>query len=287
VRSIDSIPDMRAASRAARAKDQKIGFVPTMGALHEGHLSLVRRARELSDVVVMSIFVNPSQFGESEDFAAYPRNLARDAALAAEAGVDLLFVPQASSVYPPGFSTFVEVAGLSDRLEGAVRPGHFRGVATVVTRLFRIVGPDVAIFGQKDAQQTAIVRRLERDLELDVEIIVAPTVRENDGLAMSSRNVRLLPEQRLAAIVLYRALRRAEARVIEGEKDPRAIEALLAREISAEPLAALDYAEVVSPDDFRPAISLAPWAMAVVAARFGGTRLLDNAVLSAPGGGAR
>jgi pantoate--beta-alanine ligase len=160
-------------------------------------------------------------------------------------------------------------------------------VATVVTRLFRIVAPDVAIFGQKDAQQTAVVRRLERDLELNVEIIVAPTVRESDGLAMSSRNVRLSPEERRAAVVLVRALRRAEARVVEGERDPRAVEAFLAGEISAEPLAALDYAEIVSPDDFRPAVTLAPWALAVVAARFGQTRLLDNAVLSVPGGSAR
>ena len=287
MRSVSSIADMKAASRSARLAEQKIAFVPTMGALHEGHLSLVHLAIDLADVVVMSIFVNPAQFGPGEDFNVYPRSLSRDASLAAEAGVDILFVPGEADLYPPGFSTWVEVAGVSDRFEGASRPGHFRGVATVVLKLFQIVGPDLAIFGQKDAQQTAIVKRLVRDLDLDVEIIVAPTLRESDGLAMSSRNVYLSPEERRAARALPRALERAQARVAEGETDPRAIAALVAREVASEPLAALDYAEVVTPVDFRPAESVTTGTLAIAAASFGTTRLIDNRVLHLPAGGGR
>lgn len=287
MRSINSIADMKAASRASRSAGRKIGFVPTMGALHEGHLSLVRRAREQSDVVVMSIFVNPAQFAPSEDFDAYPRNLARDAGLAAEAGVDILFLPEGKEIYPPAFSTFVVVEGVPSRFEGVVRPGHFRGVATIVMKLFHIVAPDIVVFGQKDAQQTVVVRRLVLDLDLDVEITVAPTVREGDGLAMSSRNVFLSAAERKAALVLPRTLKRAEGRVAEGETDSRALAAFIGREIESEPLALLDYAEVVSPEDFQPGETIVRGALAVVAARFGKTRLLDNVILNPPGGGGR
>ena len=198
MRSIDAIGDMKAAIRAARAKEHKIGFVPTMGALHEGHLSLVRRAKGLADVVVMSIFVNPTQFTEGGDFDQYPRNLPHDAALAAEAGVDILFAPSTKEIYPPSFCSSVNVEGIGDRFEGASRPGHFKGVATVVLKLFHIVTPDVAVFGQKDAQQVAVIKRLAQDFHLDVEVLLAQTVRDKDGLALSSRNVHLSAADRAA-----------------------------------------------------------------------------------------
>ena len=285
MRSIDGIDDMKAAVRTVREKDQRVGFVPTMGALHEGHLSLVRRAKDLSNVVVMSIFVNRTQFGAGEDFDRYPRDLPRDAALAAGAGVDILFTPNARQVYPPDFCTHVTVEGISDRYEGASRPGHFRGVATVVLKLFQVVGPDVAVFGQKDAQQTAVIKRLVEDLHLDVEVVVAPTVREKDGLAMSSRNAYLSPAERSAARVLSSALKRAEGRAVEGERDARRIAEGLREEIQREPLAVLDYADVVSPDTFLPIDTIVSGgALAVVAARFGTTRLIDNAMLHPAGG---
>jgi len=283
VRSIDEIEEMRAAVRTALAKEQKVGLVPTMGALHEGHLSLVRRAKDLSDVVVMSIFVNPAQFGRGEDFDRYPRDLPRDAGLAAEAGVDILFTPGVKEIYPEGFSTYVTVEGVSDRYEGAVRPGHFRGVATVVLKLLDIVRPDVAVFGQKDAQQVAVVNRLVADLDLAVEVVVAPTVREKDGLAMSSRNAYLDPKDREAALVLSAALRRAEGRVVEGELDARRIAAVLGEEIAREPRATLDYADVVSPVSFAPVEVVEAGSVAIAAARFGSTRLLDNVVLHPAG----
>ena len=282
MRSIDTIADMKAAYQTARSKDQKIGFVPTMGALHEGHLSLVRRAKGLADVVVLSIFVNPTQFGAGEDFDSYPHDLPRDAGLAAEAGVDILFTPSANEIYPNGFSSYVVVEGIGERLEGAARPGHFRGVATVVLKLFQIVQPDIAVFGQKDAQQTAVIKRLVHDFNLDVEIVVAPTVREKDGLALSSRNVHLSPAERLAAGVLGTALRRAEARVAGGDTDARGIAAQISEEIRREPLAALDYAEVVSSDEFKPVDRIVTGSLAIVAAKVGGTRLIDNVVLNPP-----
>jgi len=287
LRSIDEIEEMKAAVRNTRAKEQKVGLVPTMGALHEGHVSLVRRAKDLSDVVVMSIFVNPAQFGRGEDFDRYPRDRTRDAGMAAEAGVDILFTPEVAEIYPAGFGTYVTVEGLSERYEGAVRPGHFRGVATVVLKLLHIVQPDVAVFGQKDAQQTAVIKRLVSDLDMDVEVMVAPTVREKDGLAMSSRNAYLDPRDREASIVLSAALRRAEGRVVEGERDARKIAATLAEEIANEPLATLDYADVVDPIGFAPADTVETGSVAIVAARFGSTRLIDNAVLHLPATDAR
>ena len=280
MRSVDSIGELRAVSRAVRAKEQKIALVTTMGALHEGHLSLVRRAKQLADVVVMSIFVNPTQFRPGEDFERYPRDLLRDAALAAEAGVDILFTPSVREIYPEGFSTSVNVDRISERFEGAARPGHFRGVATVVLKLFQIVGPDVAVFGQKDAQQTVVVKTMVRDLDLGVEVVVAPTVRESDGLAMSSRNGFLSPEEREGARILSRALRRAEAMSQEGETDAVRISSALREEIATEARARLDYAELVSPESFEPVAVVAPGSIAVVAASFGSTRLIDNVVLN-------
>lgn len=282
MRSIDEIEEVRAVVRSARAKETKVGLVPTMGALHEGHVSLVRRAKDLSDVVVLSIFVNPAQFGRGEDFDRYPRDLPRDAGLAAEAGVDILFTPAVDEIYPEGFSTYATVEGISDRYEGAARPGHFRGVATVVLKLLHLVQPDVAVFGQKDAQQTAVIKRLVKDLDMDVEVVVAPTLREKDGLAMSSRNAYLDPRDRAAAVILSAALKRAEGRVVEGELDARRIAASLAEEIAHEPLATLDYADVVSPSAFAPVDVVEAGCLAIVAARFGSTRLLDNVVLHPP-----
>jgi len=282
VRSISEIEDMRAAVRAVRVKEQKVGLVPTMGALHEGHLSLVRRARDLSDVVVMSIFVNPAQFGRGEDFDRYPRDLAHDAGLAAEAGVDILFTPSVSEIYPENFSTYTTVEGISERYEGVSRPGHFRGVATVVLKLLHIAQPDVAVFGQKDAQQNAVIKRLVADLDMDVEVMVATTVREKDGLAMSSRNAYLSPKEREAAVVISAALKRAEGRVVEGDLDARRIAGGLAEEIAREPLAAIDYVDVVSPMTFAPVDVVEPGSVAIIAARFGATRLIDNVVLHPP-----
>jgi pantoate--beta-alanine ligase len=247
-----------------------------MGAFHDGHLSLMRRARQDSDVVVVSLFVNPSQFNEQTDLDRYPRNEQRDAELASEIGVDYLFAPPIEEVYPPGFATAVSVAGLTDDLEGTFRgPAHFAGVTTVVTKLFNMVGPDAAYFGQKDAQQTAVIRRLVRDLDLPVRIEVCPTVREADGLAMSSRNERLSAEERVRALSLHRALRLAQAAVAGGERQSAAVRARALAELTeagVEP----EYFELVSSDTFSPVERVHGDVLAVVAARVGATRLIDN-----------
>lgn len=268
---------MREISREARAKGKKIAFVPTMGALHDGHLSLVRRARELGDIVVLSIFVNPKQFGPHEDYDRYPRDIARDADLCVQEGVNYIFAPEPDEMYPGTFRTYVEIEGLTTVLEGASRPGHFRGVATVVLKLFNIVRPHFAFFGQKDAQQVVVLQRMARDLNLDTEIVVAPTVRHEDGLAMSSRNAYLGPEERRAATVLHRALT-AAARVVEdqGVRDVRAVEQLLRRTIESEPMAAIDYAVVVGASDLERHETLEGETLLAVAVRFGETRLIDN-----------
>ena len=268
--------------KVRREQDSTIGFVPTMGALHEGHLSLVREARRLCDVVVVSVFVNPTQFSPQEDFSRYPRDFTRDTALLTDANVDYIFAPPVEEIYPPGFATYVNVEGLSNKLEGASRSGHFRGVSTVVAILLNIVRPDFAFFGQKDAQQVVIVKRLVRDLAMDAEIVVRPTLREPDGLAMSSRNVYLTDAERRAAPVIYYALRQAKASYAAGErKAGRIIEAARAT-IEAEPLARVDYialndAETLAAldmlDDERPAL----FSLAV---RFGATRLIDNTMLA-------
>jgi pantoate--beta-alanine ligase len=268
---------MREASRRWRREGKSIGLVPTMGALHAGHLSLVGAARRENDVVVASVFVNPIQFGPNEDLARYPRDWDRDLALLNEAEVDAVYRPSVEAMYPPDASTRVHLDGLAEPLEGAARPGHFEGVATVVTKLFGAVEPDRAYFGQKDAQQVAVVKRLVRDLDLGVEIRIGPTVRERDGLALSSRNVYLSPEERKAATSLSAALRQATAAYAEGERDAERLRAILHARLGAEPLVTIDYAEVVDPATFRKSGTLA-----VIAARIGKTRLIDNHDLTRP-----
>jgi len=275
---IRTIADFRAARRMLTGT---LGLVPTMGYLHEGHLSLARRARAENDHTAAWIFVNPTQFGPHEDFARYPRDEARDTALLAAEGVDLLFMPSADEIYPAGFSTTVDVGGVTERLEGELRPGHFRGVATVVTKFFNIVQPTRAYFGQKDGQQTVVVRRLVRDLDLPVEIVVCPTVREPDGLALSSRNVYLGQAERAAAPVLYRALQAAEALWATGERDAERLRTAMRAVLHTEPLVAADYIGVAHPDTLVECEGRAPGggALALLAARVGATRLIDNVVL--------
>jgi pantoate--beta-alanine ligase len=278
---------LRQAVGAWRREGAVVGFVPTMGALHEGHLSLVRLARERADRVVASIFVNPTQFGPTEDFTRYPRMPEADAAQLAAAGCDLLFLPAVEVIYPPGHATFVEVGGAALGLEGDIRPGHFRGVATVVTQLFHLVAPDVAVFGEKDGQQLAVVRQLVRDLHLPITIVPGPTVREPDGLAMSSRNAYLSAQERRVATVLHRALRAAEKLVAGGERRAEAVRAELLRVLGTEPSARVDYAAVVDAETFQPVEVLAGNVVLPVAVRLGATRLIDNLRLRVvPGGGA-
>ncbi len=264
-----------------RAAGERIGFVPTMGALHAGHLSLVRLARGRATKVVASVFVNPTQFGPSEDFNRYPRQPEKDGAMLAEAGCDLLFLPDVATIYPPGNATFVEPAGAAEGLEGACRPGHFRGVATVVCALFNLVRADVAVFGEKDGQQLAVIRQMVRDLHLPVEIVPGPTVREADGLAMSSRNAYLSAEERRAAAVLHRSLRAAEAAISQGERRGDAVRERLREVLNTEPLARVEYAEVVDADSFRPVETLRGRLVLPLAVRIGGTRLIDNIRLTA------
>ena len=278
--------ELRRIAAGWRAGGERIGFVPTMGALHEGHLSLVRLARRHAGRVVASVFVNPTQFGPHEDLARYPRQPERDADLLAGAGCDLLFLPAVETIYPPGHATFVEPAGAAVGLEGERRPGHFRGVATVVTQLLHLVQPDVAVFGEKDAQQLAVVRQLVRDLHLPVEIVAGPTVREPDGLAMSSRNAYLSAEERRAATVMHRALRAAEALVAAGERDATTVRARLADVLAGEPRAAVEYVAVVDAATFQPLERLAGTVALPIAVRLGPTRLIDNLRLSVPSAGA-
>jgi pantoate--beta-alanine ligase len=281
MRTVRTVADLRAALRGARRAERTIGLVPTMGALHEGHLSLIRAARAESDVVVVSLFVNPTQFNEAADLDAYPRDEARDAEAAAAEGADLLFAPPVDEVYPPGFATTVRVAGVTEHLEGEHRgTAHFEGVATVVCKLLNMAQPDVAFFGQKDAQQAAVIRRLVRDLDIPVRIAVEPTVREPDGLALSSRNVHLRGADRERALALRRALDAAADRVAAGERDPHAVE-----RVSRAAMAALgveaEYVALVRPDDLRPVERIDGDVLVAVAARVGPTRLIDNAILHA------
>jgi len=275
---------LRTATMMWSIRDRRIGFVPTMGALHAGHLALVRRAAELSDRVVASVFVNPTQFGPGEDYDGYPRDPERDAALLAEAGCDLLFLPDVDTVYPPGDATVVEVAGPpAEGLEAAHRPGHFKGVAAVLTRLFHLVGCEVAVFGEKDAQQLAVVRRLVRDLHFPVEIVAHPTVREPDGLAMSSRNAYLDAAERRAAPALHRALTAARAAIEAGERDADRLRAAMRAVLDAEPLVTPEYADVVDAETFRPVTALRGRLVLPVAARVGRARLIDNLQLEVDG----
>lgn len=273
------VPTMREIARRARAAGTRIGFVPTMGALHDGHLSLMRHSRERTDLTVVSIFVNPTQFAATEDFGKYPRDLARDVDLCIAAGVDHVFAPEAHEIYPPGATTVVEVVGVSDRLEGLSRPGHFRGVATVVLKLLEIVRPHVAAFGQKDAQQAVVLRRMARDLLLDVELLVCPIVRSDDGLALSSRNVYLSPDERHAATVIPRALAAAAQTVAAGERSPAAVVGAAVALIELEPLLRVDYLELVDRTEMLPVTEVAGDLLLVAAVYAGKTRLLDNVEL--------
>jgi pantoate--beta-alanine ligase len=275
-----TIDEMRAACRAVRKDGARLGFVPTMGALHEGHLSLVRAAKNACDAVAASIFVNPAQFGPNEDLAKYPRSFERDRDLLEKEGVKLLFAPSVKEMYPVGAVTWVTVEGLSDKLDGRSRPGHFRGVTTVVAKLFHIVEPDAAFFGQKDAAQVAIIRRMVRDLNLPIEIVVGPIVREPDGLAMSSRNAYLDPQQRRQALVLFRSLTLAKKLADRGEGSSAKLTATACNEIATESAARLDYFEIVNPDTLDPVEDISRGGLAVVAAYFGATRLIDNVLLS-------
>jgi pantoate--beta-alanine ligase len=277
---VRGVAAMRRACADARAAGKTVGFVPTMGYLHEGHVALVRRVRERAGLTAVSIFVNPTQFGPTEDLARYPRDLARDTAMLEREGADLVFAPEAEEIYPPGARTFVEVEGLSDRLEGASRPGHFRGVATVVTKLFEILRPHIAAFGQKDAQQALIVRRMTRDLLLDVEILVVPTVRDEDGVALSSRNVYLSAEERRAARAIPRALGAAQRAIEAGEREAARILSVARAELDGEPLLRLDYLELVDAETLEPARRAEGEMLLAVAVFAGKTRLIDNAPLA-------
>ncbi|MGH9545192.1 MAG: pantoate--beta-alanine ligase [Terriglobales bacterium] len=278
-----TIDEMRAASRAARRAGKSLGLVPTMGALHEGHLSLVRMAKTQCDSVVVSIFVNPLQFGPNEDLAKYPRNFDRDLELLEQEGVGFIFAPSVEEMYPPGAVTYVTVEGLSDKLCGRSRPGHFRGVTTVVAKLFHIVQPDRAFFGQKDAAQSAIIRRMVRDLNLPVQIVVGPVVREPDGLAMSSRNAYLDPRQRHSALVLNRSLVAVQRRFDEGEHKTRALIEVGRHTFAQEPSVQLDYFEIVDPETLDPVDDFSRSALVAVAAFVGEARLIDNIVLGPRG----
>jgi pantoate--beta-alanine ligase len=274
-----SIDEMRSASRAARQSGRRLGLVPTMGALHEGHLSLVRAARSSADIVAASIFVNPTQFGPNEDLAKYPRSFERDRDLLQSEGVELLFAPSVEEMYPAGAVTWVTVEELSNKLDGRSRPGHFRGVTTVVSKLFHIVESDVAFFGQKDAAQVAIIRRMVRDLNLPVHITVCPIVREPDGLAMSSRNAYLDPEQRKEALVLQRSLLVVQQLIEQGENSAGNLIVAGRQEFADKPSVRLDYFEIVNPDTLDPIQAIEDRALIAVAAYVGSTRLIDNLLI--------
>jgi pantoate--beta-alanine ligase len=276
---VKSVSGMKAAVRSLKAKRLAIGFVPTMGYLHEGHLSLVRKCRKSADVSVVSIFINPLQFGPREDIRRYPRDFARDAGLLKREGVDFLFSPDDREMYPEDYRTTVEVSDLQDGLCGRSRPGHFKGVATVVLKLFNIVQPDVAFFGQKDAQQAVILRKMVEDLNLNVKIRILPIVREPDGLAMSSRNVYLNEEERRAALILSRSLAEARRMFKRGERRTGVIVARLREMIAAEPLARVDYIEIVDHKDLSPVDLIRRDALAALAVFIGRTRLIDNIIL--------
>jgi len=273
---VETIYDMR---RLRRQLAEPVGFVPTMGYLHEGHLSLVRQARAENSSVVVSIFVNPTQFGPQEDFNRYPRDPQRDLALLQKEKTDIVFMPSAAEMYPPQFSSWVEVGKVTERLEGACRPGHFRGVTTVVAKLFNIVQPTRAYFGQKDAQQAIVIKKMVADLNMNLEIVVAPTVREPDGLAMSSRNTYLNPEERRAAVVLYQALSLAQKLWSQGEKDAEKLRQQMIALIQKEPLADIDYVSIADQETLDELDTVKFPALVSLAVKIGKTRLIDNVVL--------
>lgn len=273
---IESIADMR---RVRQLLPESVGFVPTMGYLHEGHLTLVRKAKAENASAVVSIFVNPTQFGPSEDFEKYPRDIERDLSMLKKVKTDVVFMPSVSDMYPKHSSTWVDVKNVTERLEGAARPGHFRGVATVVAKLFNIVQPDRAYFGQKDAQQLLVIKKMVADLNMNLEVIAVPTVRESDGLAMSSRNTYLNPEQRQAALVLYRALSQVKRLWSSGEKDAAKLRRQMLDILRSEPLAIVDYVSVADPDTLEELEAAKPFVVVSMAVRIGKTRLIDNIVL--------
>ena len=283
MRKISAVAEMKAAAAELRSRGRTIGLVPTMGFLHEGHLSLVRESLKKTEATVVSIFVNPLQFGPREDFQKYPRDPARDAAVLEAEGVSVLFQPAELEMYPEGYRTTVEVAGLQDKLCGASRPGHFKGVATVVLKLLQIVGPDRALFGRKDAQQAMILRRMAEDLNLDVTIEVLPIVRESDGLAMSSRNAYLSPEERQAATVLFKSLEEARRIFDGGERAAARILDKMSRLIGEEPRAKVDYLEIVDANTLEPLDRIEEEALVALAVFFGRTRLIDNTILKGKG----
>ncbi len=281
---IESVSAMARAGERLRLQGKRIALVPTMGALHEGHLALIARARTMSDAVVTSVFVNPTQFGKGEDFERYPRSLPADHRKAGDAGAHFVFAPPAPSMYPPQYSTYVQVEQITDVLEGSVRPGHFRGVATIVAKLFHIVNPHLALFGQKDAQQVAVIRRMTQDLNFPVELVIIPTVRETDGLAMSSRNAYLTPAQRAEAPVLYRALRKAEEEIREGRTDAAGIREGMRKVIEHASAGVVEYLSIAHGATLEELSTLVPGnpVLLSLAVRFGTTRLIDNIPLVIP-----
>ncbi len=276
---VDQVSRMRGIVWHAQQQGSRVGFVPTMGALHAGHLSLIQAAREECDFVVASIFVNPTQFGPNEDYTKYPRNADADFRLCAEAGVDVVFQPAVETIYPAGYATFVEVTGLSDVLEGKFRPGHFRGVTTVVLKLFNIVPADYAYFGQKDYQQQTIIRRMCTELNLPIEIRVCPTVRETDGLALSSRNVYLNTEERHSALALMRSLNLAKELIVSGRQDLAGVRQAMFDMLTKTPRVRAEYATLIHPESLAEVAEVLPRMVAVVAARVGTTRLIDNLII--------
>ncbi|WP_094604312.1 Pantothenate synthetase [Sporomusa silvacetica DSM 10669] len=278
---IETIQEMRAFVNAARSQRKSIALVPTMGALHEGHLTLMRWAKAQCDIVITSIFVNPTQFGPQEDLECYPRDLAGDSEKASGVGVDVIFHPTVAEMYPNRYASYVHVEEITDKLCGLSRPGHFRGVTTVVSKLFNIVQPDKAFFGQKDAQQVLVIDQMVRDLNMNVQLEMVPIVREDDGLAMSSRNRYLSAEERSAAMVLSQSLSLAQQLVHEGERDIAKIRAAVVSAITEQPLANLDYVEIYNYPELESASTLATKALLALAVRFGTTRLIDNTILEA------
>jgi pantoate--beta-alanine ligase len=273
---IETIADLR---RLRLKLPEPVGFVPTMGYLHEGHLVLARQAKAENSSVVVSIFVNPTQFGPAEDFNKYPRDPQRDLAMLEKEGVDIVFMPSVAEMYPPNFSSWVDVGKISERLEGASRPGHFRGVATVVAKLFNIVQPDRAYFGQKDAQQLIVIKKMAVEFDMNLEVVAVPTVREPDGLAMSSRNTYLNPEERKAAVVLYQALTLAQKLWSQGEKDAQAIRRQMTELIQKQPLANIEYISIADAETLDELDRVKPPALVSLAVRIGKTRLIDNVVV--------
>jgi len=278
--TVEGITQMRGVSRKAREEGKLIALVPTMGFFHEGHLSLIRKARKVGDLVVVSSFVNPSQFGPREDYGAYPREPERDRTLAEENGTDVLFSPSVEEMYPQGYSTWVEVEGLTEVLCGRSRPGHFWGVTTVVTKLFHIVQPHYAIFGQKDYQQAQVIKRMADDLNFDLRVLVKPTVREPDGLAMSSRNLYLTPAERKDAVILYRSLLRAQELVQDGERDAGRISDVIRKMIANVKRAEINYVSIVDGENLRPISQLKGKVLFALAVKIGKARLIDNILLS-------